>query len=284
MAREIDYGQDKSEELTREAQKLREYEILREYDREDKAITSHEVWKQLEVLRSKPVAKFMTKFPTLDAYLDGFREGDVVVVSGITKNGKTTLCQNITNSFAESGINCMWFSYEVMPLEFLTKFKPELPFFTMPKQLKNNALSWIDQRIAEHIAKFNTKVVFIDHLHFLLDMAQLGRGGNTSLVIGGIMRELKNIAIDREVCIVLVAHTTKIKFDEEPDLSSIRDSSFIGQEADTVLMIWRVNENGIPSNEARLAILANRRNGRTGKIKLIMNEGIFTELSMDYED
>jgi replicative DNA helicase len=284
MAREIDYGQEKSDELTRQAEKLREYEALREYDREDKAITSHEVWKQLEVLRSKPVAKFMTKFPTLDSYLDGFREGDVVVVSGITKNGKTTLCQNITNSLAESGVNCMWFSYEVMPLEFLTKFKPELPFFTMPAKLKNNALAWIDQRIAEHIAKFNTKVVFIDHLHFLLDMSQLGRGGNTSLIIGGIMRELKNIAIDREVCIVLVAHTTKIKFDEEPDLSSIRDSSFIGQEADTVLMIWRVNENGIPSNEARLAVLANRRNGRTGKIKLIMNEGIFTELSMDYED
>ena len=272
------------EDLKIEQEKLVKYNELATYDGEDKAVTSQEVWDSLKSERAQPTQKYFSKIPALDKMLDGFRPGDVVVVSGITKQGKTTFCQNITNSLAQQDIKCAWFSYELMPLEFLSKFKPELPFFTMPKKLKGNSLKWLNERIAEHVAKHDTKVVFIDHLHFLIDMSFFGQKGNTSLIIGAIMRELKKIALEHKVCIVLVAHTTKIKFESEPGLDSIRDSSFISQEADTVLMIWRRTFNNEMTNRATLAVLANRRNGNCGKVDLIMHEGIFNEFTANYDD
>lgn len=271
------------ENLKEQEEKLREQEIMLQYDGEDKIITSKEAWDKLEEERKKPAVRIKSKLPTLDKMLDGFREGDLVVISGITKQGKTTFCQTLTYNFAQQEIPCLWFSFEMAPLEFLTKFKPELPHFVLPARLKTNSLEWLEKRIVEGQAKYGSKVVFIDHLHFLLDMQGLARG-NTSLIIGGIMRELKKIALYRNITIVLVAHTTKIRFDNEPELSDIRDSSFIGQEADTVLMIWRKKENGIMTNEARLAVLANRRTGENGKVGLLLKDGYFTEQSFREEE
>jgi replicative DNA helicase len=221
--------------------------------------------------------------PTLDNYLEGFREGDLVVVSGITKGGKTTFCQTLTHSFSEQKISCLWFSYEMAKLEFMEKFGNNLPMFTMPQKLKGNSLKWLEERIVESMAKYGTKIVFIDHLHFLLDMSFLGqnKGGNMSLIIGGIMRELKKIALYRGITIVLIAHTAKIKFEAEPSLSDIRDSSFISQEADTVLMIWR-NRSALKPNQAVLAVLANRRTGQNGTIDLLLKDKRFIEVDKNY--
>jgi replicative DNA helicase len=268
--------------LKEEEEKLREQEIMLEYDGDDKIITSKQAWDNLEEERNKPAFKIKSKIPLLDKILDGFRTGDLIVISGITKQGKTTFCQTLTYNFAQQDIPCLWFSFEMAPLEFLQKFKPELPHFTLPTRLKTNSLEWLEKRIIESQAKYGTKVVFIDHLHFLLDMQGLAHG-NTSLIIGGIMRELKKIALYREITIILVAHTVKIKFDNEPELSDIRDSSFIGQEADTVLMIWRRKVNGIITNETRLAVLANRRTGENGKINLLFKDGYLMEEDISHK-
>jgi replicative DNA helicase len=102
-----------------------------------------------------------------------------------------------------------------------------------------------------------------------------------SLIIGGIMRELKKIALYRGITIVLIAHTAKIKFEAEPSLSDIRDSSFISQEADTVLMIWR-NRSALKPNQAVLAVLANRRTGQNGTIDLLLKDKKFIEVDKNY--
>ena len=264
------------QKMEEELEKIKEAEILLQYDGEDKIITSEQAWKNLEEERKTPKIKMMSKIPFLDKCLEGFREGDLVVVSGITKGGKTTFCQTLTHNFAEQKLSCLWFSYEMAQMEFMEKFGEPLPFFTMPSKLKGNSLKWLEERIVESMAKYNTKIVFIDHLHFLLDMSFLGqnKGGNMSLIIGGIMRELKKIALYRGITIVLIAHTAKIKFDAEPSLSDIRDSSFISQEADTVLMIWR---NRLIQDQAVLAVLANRRTGRNGTIDLVLENHKFRE-------
>ena len=216
--------------------------------------------------------------------IDGFRKGDLVVFSGPTKMGKTSLCQSITHGLTEGNIPCLWFSYELTLIEFLKKFGDPIPYFLLPKKLKGNSLDWLEQRIAEGIAKYDTKVIFIDHLHYLLDMAFIGQRGNVSLLIGAIMRRLKQIALKWNITICIVAHTAKINFEKEPSLNDIRDSSFISQEADTVLMIWRMKDkSGEMSNKACLAVLANRRNGKVGNIILRMNNNRFYEETEDYD-
>jgi len=96
------------------------------------------------------------------------------------------------------------------------------------------------------------------------------------------MRFLKKIALKYNIVIFVVAHMKHIKLTSEPDLEDLRDSSFIGQEADIVLMMWRLKISDTEmSNEANLVIRAHRRTGENGIINLIHTNGRFNELHYD---
>jgi len=249
------------------------------YEGKDEVITSKEALEELREEMRKPPIKMMSGLPTLDKILDGFRVGDLVVLSAPTKMGKTTFAQSLTHNFAQKDIPSLWFSYELRQQDFLAKFGEPIPYFTLPKNLTNTSLGWIEKRIVESIAKYGTKVVFIDHLHYLIGLESISQRAGISLLIGGLMRELKKICIKWNLCLFLIAHTTKLKYDQPPELSDIRDSSFISQEADTVLLMWRLKEkkSNIFTNEARLIVGANRRNGQSGGVNLIFKDNRFYE-------
>lgn len=211
-------------------------EHLIDYAGDDRVISSFEAFEELS--KNHPHLELhKTKLPRLDVLLGGgFYKGSIIVVSGVTGEGKTLLCQTLTSNFVEQGLKPLWFEYEVMGLQFLRQFGEPLPYFYMPKMLMNGSIAWLFERIHESIAKYQTDVIFIDHLHFLADVLQ---SKNTSLDIGRIMRMLKNLATETATVIFLVAHTHKTEADTELGLGSTRDSSFIEQDADGVFYIWR---------------------------------------------
>jgi RecA-family ATPase len=112
----------------------------------------------------------------------------------------------------------------------------------------------------ESFAKYNTRVVFIDHLHYLFDIQ---KSRNPSLDIGAIIRRLKGIAVNNEFVIFLLCHTSKAK-DENESYESIRDSSFVAQESDCVIMVKRTPEEG--DNYARARVEFHRRTGVMEKV------------------
>jgi len=195
-----------------------------------------------------------SNMPSLDAACDGFRDGELIVLSGPTKNGKTLFAQTLTNEFAKQQIFSLWFTYEVPARQFMSVF-PTLPLIYMPMKLKAHDMNWVEERIHESFHKFNTRIIFIDHLHFLFDMA---RTKNTSLEIGQVIRRLKTIAVQGNYCIFLLCHTTK-GARENLSYESIRDSSIVSQESDTCLMIKRTPELG--ENTARVRVEFHRRTG-----------------------
>ena len=117
----------------------------------------------------------------------------------------------------------------------------------------------------------------VDYVHFLVDLIKMRQ---PSLEIGSIVRSLKLLAIEYDVAIFLLAHLMKTKLDCEPDNDSLRDSSFIAQEADIVLMIWRKQNKQTKefTNEAIIKITKNRREGLIGKmIPVIYSKGMLIE-------
>jgi replicative DNA helicase len=73
----------------------------------------------------------------------------------------------------------------------------------------------------------------------------------------------------------------KTEMVSQPTLEDLRDSSFIAQEADTVMMLWRQTEkiNGevVISNNVNLSVQANRRTGKTGNVRMVFIDGHFVE-------
>jgi replicative DNA helicase len=251
---------------------------LLEYNGPDKIISSYEISEIIKA-KSDDDIYFLSKIPKLDKLTQGFLPGEVVAMSGRTGMGKTSFCQTLTYNYALQNIPCLWFTYEIPVKYFLQKF-PDLPLFYLPERLIETNLAWVEKRIIEAKAKYETKVIFLDHLHYLIPISQQA---NISILIGGVMRELKKMAIRHEVLIFIIAHTAKVKFDEKPGLESIRDSSFVAQESDFVLMIDRKdvdteNPEVNDSKKSKLRVLKNRRNGQRGCIMLQYVNNIFIEI------
>lgn len=226
------------------------------YDGKDKIISSFEMRKKLESEKQQKV-NVSSCLPTLDRIIEGFEGGELIVVSGRPKNGKTLLCQTLTATFIDQGVSSVWFSFEMPPRQFMRCF-PELPLFYLPQSLTDKTTDWIEKRVWEAKIKYGSRVIFIDHLHFLLD---LGRLGNPSLEIGAVVRKLKLLALKHNMIIFLVWHITKLERGRIPRAENIRDSSFASQESDTVLMVYRTEEEA----EAIVSVEFSRRTGAMDK-------------------
>jgi len=188
----------------------------------------------------KPLVNVRSDFPSLDKAIEHFHDGELIAISGPTKNGKTLFAQTLTKNFSDQQYFSLWFSYELHPRQFIGCFGEDLPMFYLPEALEARNMDWVERKITESLKQNNTRIVFIDHLHFLFDLMQRQ---NVSLTIGSVVRRLKTLAINHRLIIFLLCHTSK-PGGEGGDLSylSIRDSSFVSQESDSVLMIQRTGE------------------------------------------
>ena len=215
---------------------------LHDYQGEDRMVSSVEFAEMIASL-PKPVI-IHSGFPTLDGVLNGFEGGELVVVSGPTNHGKTTLLMSILVNMSANGQKSSFFTLENSPRSFVEKVSRNgvPPLFYLPMKNEDNQIEWLVEKIVEGCVKFDTRVVFIDHLHQIFSMEKMK--GNLSLEIGDVVAKLKQIAVQYGIVIFLVAHCTdnKMSAKYEPGIRDIRDSGMISRLADTVLGVWRVNK------------------------------------------
>lgn len=234
---------------------------------------------------------------SFDKAMDGgTREGELIVISGPTGQGKTTYAQNLSCNLSKNGIASLWFSYEMNPWYLMMNFQKIIREMSLhdlwvytPIELYERDLKFIEGEIKEGIREKVIKVVFIDHLHYLIDLKS---SVNSSLLIGGIVRELKQMAIRNNVVIFLIAHTKKIYTDERLDLSSIRDSSLISQESDYVFLVERrkkekqqFNESQETewTNQTRISLAKNRRTGDLFYMDFTMENNKLIPITQNYK-
>lgn len=235
-----------------------------------------------------------------DDVIGGFERERLYVLSAPTKQGKTTLAQTMMYHMAKKKIPSLFFSFEMGWQEVVGKYlamdnktvseqPTDLPLF-MPLELHRGGgdlqFQWLYEAILKGIEERGIQFVVIDHLHFLLPLKDFK---NTSFIIGGIVREIKRIAVNLKIPIMLIAHVQKIKDDKVPDWTDIRDSSFITQEADVVLMMYRKKNKEaarkiqddstiqVYSKVAMLSLELDRVKGQSKKIKLWHNGVMFEE-------
>lgn len=220
----------------------------------------------------------------------GFKDGDLIVISGVSGQGKTSIAQTLTYNLCKNGISCLWFSYEVSIEHLHSKFiDMEIDKFYhafAPKKNTTGQLDWIKIKIKEAWAKFAVKAVFIDHIDFLTPTS-VKTGDNETIALKRIATELKSLAIELNVVIVLMAHLKKIPDNKEPEMQDIGYSAGIFQLADCVFMIFREknkdkNSNSIYTDNSILKLVKNRETGSTIWIKLKYFNSKFNEITNEY--
>lgn len=278
-------------------------------------VTSHEL--QAELLKTQEqVFTIDTGFPSLDRMLKGVEAGELVIVTGPTGEGKTTLLLSITANMARVGIGTTWFTLEVTPRQFInkiTKASGTLPLFYLPSTTyddidpallraweskhhrKFEMIDWIEHKTKQAIERgkedgMPIKAVFIDHIHQIFNLSRVE--SNISLELGEMVSKVKDMAIKNDIVVFLIAHT---KDDpqgtaREPRKEDIRDSGLVVRLADTVIGVWRT-PNGDDSprrkelketdNEAKVRIFKNRREGTVGTFRAVHKDHGLVELD-DY--
>jgi len=220
-----------------------------------------------------------------DAMKGGVRGGDMIICTGKSKSGKTTLCENFTYNLSIAGFPSLWFSYEVLVDNLYAKFKEmgsvENIKAYAPQKCVSGNISWISEKIKEGLKEFGTKFVFIDHLDFLTPAAK-NNMDILRIAIRDICAELKSIALNLEITIFLVAHIRKIPHDRIVEMQDLGESKSLYQIPDYIFAVQRLEEeNNIGTNKLRitkpnsvLRMLKNRLTGIEPIIKYRLENNI----------
>ena len=255
---------------------------------EDKVIPIQEV-EFKELIPGMP-----TGLKTLDdMFLGGFRDGQLVIISGVSGYGKTALSIQLTSNYSKQTIPVVWFSYEMSLNELQWKFKQmggykDLMCYVPKKNISDN-VKWLEDKIVESISLYNTKVVFVDNLDFLtVDV----RSGDDKLTAQKrIIGMLKRIAIDYNVVVFLNAHITKIEEGKEPRMQNVYGASETYKLADAIIFIHRLKEKvgrGEQAlkftNESKIIVDKNRLTGKLGQFKVMFKDNKFSLIDNTHKD
>ena len=243
-----------------------------------------------------------TGFVDLDEMTRGLQGGDLVIVAARPSMGKTSLVLNIAQYVAALGDQVVGFFSLEMSKESLF-----LRLLTSEAQidghrLMSGAIGGNDyHRISHALEKLNAMKLFIDDtanigvlemraksrrlqaehgLNLLVvDYIQLmsgrGRFENRTLELASISRSMKGLAKELNVPIVVLSQLSRApeaRSDHRPQLSDLRESGALEQDADVVVLIYRddvynKDPNSPDAGTAEL-ILAKQRNGPTGIVRL----------------
>jgi len=115
-------------------------------------------------------------------------------------------------------------------------------------------------------------MVVIDYLQ-LMTAVNVNRNANRENEISSISRDLKKIAKELKIPVIALAQLSRSpekRGDGRPQLSDIRESGAIEQDADVVLMLYRKSnyDKNYENQEETELIIAKHRNGATGSIRL----------------
>jgi replicative DNA helicase len=253
-------------------------------------------------------------FAGLDELLNGLQRSDLIIVAGRPSMGKTSLALNIARNAAVEHRACVaLFSLEMSRDSLVTrlvssesginarrirfgehKTEDEEKKVMEATGVLSEAPIYIDDTPMIRMAEMRSKALRLNYERgidlVILDYLQLmqgessGRGENRVQEISFISRSLKALAREINAPVLAVSQLSRAvewRASHEPQLSDLRESGSIEQDADVILFIYRDEyyykseeewvaahpDREYPREEADV-IIAKHRNGPTGRIKL----------------
>ncbi len=253
-------------------------------------------------------------FLELDSITFGFAKGELIVIGARPAIGKTFFLINICLNIAEMGNATAFFTMDLTKEQLSYRFlaiKSGLPayqllqanisatekliakkaaesFKNLPVYIDDCAVSNVfvlKEKIIALVKEKNVKIVFVDYLQMIsTNNKRISREAEISLVC----REFKNLAKDLDICIIVSSQLSRAVEQRggRPQLSDLRESGAIEQDADKVFFIYRpemagitMDEDGNSTEGMAEIIMAKNRNGRVGSVNLIFDSqgrGFFT--------
>jgi len=244
-----------------------------------------------------------TGFPELDEMTSGLQPGELVILAARPSMGKTALALNIASHAAlEAKVPVAVFSLEMSAESLVTRMlcadarvdiqavrtgrlgEGSLGHLSMAAGRLFDSQVFIDDspnitvlemrsKARRLKAEHNIGMIVIDYIQMMQGSA---KADNRQQEIASISRALKGLAKEIRVPVFVLSQlsrATEARGDRRPQLSDLRESGAIEQDADLVMFIYReaYYEKEKKDDRTSEIIIAKQRNGPTGTVKVIFN-------------
>ena len=208
-----------------------------------------------------------TGFSDIDYQLLGLNKGELITIAARSGVGKTTLALNMFTHQVFNGVKAIYFSLEMPKSAVIQKMlsikgkistgKMRQRNFTEEEVLrisnitgyladkdfnifdKNSKLAYITSKIREEHLKGKCEIAYIDLINRVTTSKKTGSRAEE---IGTMTRELKQLAMELEIPIVILAQINRgaeHRDNKRPLLSDLKESGSIEEDSDVVIGVYR---------------------------------------------
>jgi replicative DNA helicase len=248
-------------------------------------------------------------FTALDRNTSGWQRSDLVIIAARPGMGKTAFVVSaLRNAAVDFNIPVAIFSLEMSSVQLVHRMVSGEAELESDKLRKGNLEAYEWQQLISKTSKLSEAPIFIDDTPGLsilelrakarrlvaqhgvsiivIDYLQLmsgdqskNSGGNREQEIASISRALKGIAKELNVPVIALSQLSRAVEtrggDKRPQLSDLRESGSIEQDADMVMFLYRPeyygitqDENGMPLQGVGQVIIAKNRHGKLEDVPL----------------
>jgi replicative DNA helicase len=264
----------------------------------------------------KSITGVSTGYTELDKLLSGLQPSELLILAARPSQGKTALALNFAENISiRAGSPVAFFSLEMSKESLLQRLVASVAQIDAHKFRSghlsredwrrmtealgtiSNAPLWIDDAGSTSVLEIGAKarrlkrekglsLVVVDYLQLITGR---GRFGNRQEEVSSISRALKGLAKELQIPVLVLSQLTRAPEREErgPQLSDLRESGAIEQDADVVMFIYRPHWSKMDASpeerdQAEIQV-AKQRNGPTDKVRFVFRSRLtrFEEAAPD---
>lgn len=281
----------------------------------------NDVYNKLTLITGEDKEKYKgipTGFGMLDKYITGLNRSDLILIGARPAMGKTSFALNLAQNISmNAGKKCIVFSLE-MTKEQLAERLLSAQAGVESQKLKTGELTndeWV--RLGNAAGQFNNVELYLDDtssitvpeiksrvrrmknvdciiIDYLGLISSATKKENRVQEISEITRNLKMMAKDLNIPVICCAQLSRATEghgkNHKPQLSDLRESGSIEQDADIVMFLYREDyyrndvaedkQDEIDANKTEL-IVAKNRHGATGSIEMTFDKEFTRFRSVD---
>ncbi|MBI5876270.1 MAG: replicative DNA helicase [Chloroflexi bacterium] len=277
----------------------------------------HEVANNVERMQTNrdEYVGVQTHFSALDKQLGGLQKSDLIIIAGRPSIGKTSFALNLVQNAAMHlpRKTVAVFSLEMANEQIVQRMIANMTGIDGQRLRLGQITDEETDRLTEAIGRLSEAPIYLDDTPaaspneirskarrlaaerglemIVIDYLQLMRGSerneNRVQEIAGISRSLKALARELRVPVVALSQLSRAvesRPDKHPQLSDLRESGSIEQDADVVMFLYRDDAYDKATERPNIAevIVAKHRNGPTGSVSLHFNRASSRFADLEY--
>ena len=220
-----------------------------------------------------------TGFPSLDRMLMGFREGQLIIIGARPAVGKTSFALNLALNAAAAGYTVGFFSLEMSGKEIAQRLICAYAMISISdfRMGRISPEQWANIKSRRMLHNKEKAIIILDYLQ-LVSPPPGRRSESRTVEVSEMSRGLKIMAKELKIPLIALSQLSRqveSRTGKRPQLSDLRESGSIEQDADIVMFLDRSADEAEASRDDRpdegvtRIVVAKNRSGPIGDVDLM---------------